>query len=219
VAEGKPQAPVRRQLCWGKQSSTYRERLTRPTIVGKEIACITPPSGVQSFSTESHDWTNNPPLLDAATSVAVSLNRNLVVQTKDSIQIFSVDVLTSREARNNVRPSHVYPLGKAHPLCPPTKQALALLELETLRELRSDDDTLPFRSLLPNQTPSARASFFPGLVGKLDISAAMQAWQSGTPFPEGLRLPTKIRRGHCMDCHRRAPRWSQSTAHPGGCFV
>ena len=78
-----------------------------PTIVGKEVACITPPNGVQSFGIESHNWTNNPPLLSAATSMAVSLNRNLVVQTKDSIQIFSVDVLTSREVRNDVRP----PLG------------------------------------------------------------------------------------------------------------
>jgi len=72
-----------------RESPVYTGQLMRPTIVGKEIVCITPPTGVQSFGVESHDWTNNPPLLGAAVFVAVSLNRNLVVQTQDSIQIFS----------------------------------------------------------------------------------------------------------------------------------
>ena len=167
-----------------RESPIYTGKLMRPTIVGKEIACITLPNGVQSFDIESHNWTNNPPLLGAATSVAVSLNRNLVVQTKDSIQIFSVDVLTSREVRNDVRPPHVYPLGKKYIICvTQPDRHLTLLELETLRELRPDDDTLPFGSFLPNQAPSARASFCPGLVAKIHIPAVMHAWRSGTPLP------------------------------------
>ena len=172
-----------------RESPIYTGQLMHPTIVGKEVACITPPNGVQSFGIESHNWTNNPPLLGAATSVAVSLNRNLVVQTKDSIQIFSVDVLTSREVRNDVRPPHVYPLGKKYIICvTQPDRHLTLLELETLRELRPDDDTLPFGSFLLNQTSSARASFCPGLVAKFDIPAVMRAWQSGTPLPRWTEL-------------------------------
>ena len=172
-----------------RESPMYTGQLMRPTIVGKEIACITPPNGVQSFGIESHNWTNNPPLLGAATSVAVSLNRNLVVQTKDSIQIFSVDVLTSREVRNDVRPPHVYPLGKKYIICvAQPHRRITLLELETLRELRPDDDTLPFGSFLLNQTPSARASFCPGLVARFDIPAVMRAWQSGTPLPRSIEV-------------------------------
>jgi len=173
----------------GWRSLGHPRELARPTVVGREIACITPPTGVQPLSTESYDWTKNPPLLDAATSVVVSLNRNLVVQTGDSIQIFSADVLASREVRNNTLPSHVYSLGKKYILCvlQPTRR-LTLLESETLQELRPDDDTLPFGSFLPNQPPSARPSFCPGLVANLDISAAMQAWQSGTPLPRQIEI-------------------------------
>ena len=178
-----PGWPVDRKLYRGERLLTHLERLTRPTIVGDDIACITPPSGVQSFNTESYDWTNKPPLLDAATSVAVSLNRNLVAQTKDSIQIFSIDVLASREVRNEVRPSQIYSLGKKHILCvlQPTRD-LALLELETLRALHPGDDTLPFGPF-PYQTLSARATFGPGLVAKLDILTALWTWQSGGSLP------------------------------------
>jgi WD40 repeat protein len=110
----------------------------RPTLVGEEIACITPPSGVQSFNTRSREWTHYPPLLGAATSVAVSLNRYLVAQTKDSIQIFSIDVLRNDVIRDHGRPSHVYPAGrKTHPLPLQQTRHLTLLELETLRKLRS----------------------------------------------------------------------------------
>jgi hypothetical protein len=109
--------------------------------------------GVQSFDTSSYDWTNNPPLLDAAASVAVSLNRNLVAQTKDSIKIFSTDVLASGEARSDTRVSHVYPLGEKYIICviQPTRR-IAILELETLREVRRDDETLPFWSLPADET-------------------------------------------------------------------
>ena len=100
-----------------RQSPVHRRKLTRPTLVGKEVVCVTPSGGVQSFSTESYDWTNNPPLLNVATSVAVSLNRNLVVQTKDSIKIFSVDVLTSGEAHNEIQLSRVHRLDKNYAVC------------------------------------------------------------------------------------------------------
>jgi WD40 repeat protein len=172
----------RTSLAW--QSPMRSKRPTSPIVVGKEIVCITPPNGVHSFDTKFYNWANNPSLLDTATAVAVSLHRNLVAQTKDSIQIFSLDVLTNGEARNDVRPSHVYPLGERHIICilQPTRR-LTLLELETLRELRPDDETSPFGPLLANQKSSARASFGHGLVGKFDLSVAMKAWRLGTPLP------------------------------------
>ena len=159
--------------------------LLHPTLVGEEVVCITSPSGVQSFNTKSCDSTNNPPLLDAATSVALSLNRNLVAQIRDSIQIFSLDVLKAREARDAARTSHVYPLGDKHIVCllQPTRH-LTILELRTLEELHPNDDTSPLVSPPVNQSPSARASFSRGFVAEFGLSAVMQAWRSGTPLPE-----------------------------------
>ena len=168
----------------GWKSSMSLGNLLRPTLVGKSVVCITYPGGVQSFDTRSRRWTRNPPLLDAATSVTVSLNRNLVVQTKDSIQIFSLDVLTSGEARNNARPSHVYPLGENYIICLLQPDGhLALLELETLHKLSPDDEISSLRSLLTNRAPSARRSAGHGLVAQFGVSAVMQAWRSGTPLP------------------------------------
>ena len=169
------------------QSPTLPGQLMRPTIVGNEIACITLPSGVQSFSTESFSWTNNPPLLSAATSVAVSLNRNLVVQNRDSIQIFSVDVLTSHEVTDDARPPRVHPLGKKHALSvlQPDRH-LIVFELESLRELHPDDITLPFESSLPTQPPSSRASPCPEFV--VDLPEAVQMWRSGTPLPRWAEI-------------------------------
>ena len=172
-----------------RESPMYTGQLMRPTIVGKEIACITPPSGVQSCSIESQNWPNNPPLLGAATSMAVSLNRNLVVQTKDSIQIFSVDVLTSREVRNDVRPSHVYPLGENHILCVLRQtRHLAVLELETLRELSRDDETFPFRLLLASESGFFHTPFSPAVVAGSDIPMALRAWRSGISLPEQTKI-------------------------------
>ena len=83
-----------------------------------QVGCVRNPAEWGAVvQTESYDWIKNPPLLGAATSVVASLNRNLAVQAKDSIQIFSVDVLASREVRNDTRPSHVYPLGENHIFC------------------------------------------------------------------------------------------------------
>ena len=78
-----------------KWSPPHSGQLLSPILVGNDIACITPESGVQLFNIESNQWANNPPLLGAATSMTVSLNRNIIVQANDSIQIFSMDVLKS----------------------------------------------------------------------------------------------------------------------------
>ena len=160
-------------------------RLLLPTLVGGEVVCITPPSGVQLFDTKSCVSTNNLPLLEAATSVAVSLNRNLVAQTNDSIQIFSLDVLKADEARNYARTSHVYPLGEKYIVCllQPTRN-LAILELRTLQELHPNDDTSPLVSLPTNQSPSARASFSRGFIAEFGVSRVIQTWLSGIPLPE-----------------------------------
>jgi len=167
---------VHQKTYWGKKPSTHPGKLTRPTLVGKNVACITLPIGVQSFDTGSRHWTKNPPSLNAAASVAISLNRNLVAQTKDSIQIFSTDVLTSGEVHNDTRVSHVYPLGENHIICvlQPTGH-LAVLELETLREPGRDDETLPFRSL-----PK-------GKIFKIPI--AMWAWWGDTGLDRPVELP------------------------------
>ena len=164
-------------------------QLTHLTSVGREVVCITSPSGVQSFNLESCRWTNKPPLLSTATSVAVSLNRNLVVQTEDSIQIFSVDVLRSEEVRSDVRPSHIYPLGKKYILCVlQPNRSLTLLESETLRELRPDDGAFPFGELLHGRSLSARPSFFPGLVATFDVLETTRAWLLGDPLPEQIEV-------------------------------
>ena len=170
-----------------RRSPVYIGQLSSPILVGDEIACITPPSGVQSFNTRSYRWTNNPPLLDTATSMAISLNRNLVVQTKDTIQIFSIDVITSEKTREDTYSSHIYPLGEQYIICiiQPNRN-LALLELETLQELHPDDNSSPLGSLLTDWSPSAHTLFGCGLVAEFGISVVTQAWKSGTPLPEWI---------------------------------
>jgi WD40 repeat protein len=168
------------------------EELLGPAVAGKMIACITPPKGVRSFDTESRDLVGNPPLLDAVTSVAVSLNRNLVAQTEDSIQIFSFDVLKGCKG-SDVRTSRVYPLGGKHILCLQPNRHIAILELGTLAELRPDVDPSP--GLPPtNQSLPAHAS-----AGRRSANfgvSAMQAWWSGTPLPEQLEATGKNTRLH-----------------------
>jgi len=164
---------------------THPGRLAHPMLAGNDIVWITPPSGVQSFNTTSNGWAKSPPLLDTATSVAASLGRNLVAQTKDSIQMFSLDVLTSDEVRDDIRPSHVYPLGERHIVCLlQPNRCLNLLELETLRELRPDDNASPLGLFLADQAAAARASFGRGLVAEFGVSVIAQVLQSGTPLPE-----------------------------------
>ena len=166
------------------QPLTHHGQLSQPVLAGEEIVCITQPTGVQSFNTKSYNSTN-PPLLDAAASMAVSLNRNIVARTKDSIQVFSLDVLKSGKIRDVVRLSHVYPLDENHIICivQPTRN-LALLELETLRELRPEDDTSPLRSLPLYQSPSVRSPFGRGPAAEFGVSVVIEAWESGTPLPE-----------------------------------
>ena len=166
------------------QSPTHNGQLLSPVLMDKEIICITPPSGVQLFDAEAYHWTNNPPLLDAAISVALSLDRNLVVQTKDSIHIFSPDILASAEAHKNKYPSHIYALGEKHIICIHPTRHLTLLELETLQEVHPDDGTLLPISLPINQSPPVHASPSHGLVMEFSVSAVIQAWQSSTPLPE-----------------------------------
>jgi WD40 repeat protein len=164
---------------------TRGEGLSNLTLAGKVIACMILPRGVRSFDAEYQNLVGDSPFLDAATSVAVSLNRNLVAQTEDSIQIFSLNVLKAWSARNDVYTSHVYPLGGKHIVCllQPNRR-LTVLDLRTLRELRSDDNTSSLGSLPTNQPLSARASFSRGLVAEFGISMVMQAWRSRAPFPE-----------------------------------
>jgi WD40 repeat protein len=175
----------RKEVILKQQPQMYPGLLLRPTLVGEEIVCITLPSGVQSFHAKSHDLTSNPPLLNAATSVAVSLKRNLVAQTEDSIQIFTLDVLKQGGDRNHERVSHVYPLGEKHIICRLQPNSYpTVFELGTLRKLHPNNDTWPLRSLPTNKPPRVRASFSRGLVAEFGISVVQNAWRSGAPLPE-----------------------------------
>jgi len=179
-----PQELLRPRFSNLGRSSVHSGRLSNPTLVAGMVVCIAPTNGVQLFDTSSDIWTS-PPLLGPAASVAVSLNRNLVVQTKDSIQIFSTGILTSSEAQNNVRLSHIYSMGENHILClvQPTRR-LILLELETMRELHPDDNNSRFGLSLMDQSAFACALFGGELVAGFQVSVIMQAWKLGAPLPE-----------------------------------
>jgi WD40 repeat protein len=157
------------------------EELSNPALADKVIACITPPRGVQSFDTKTWCSTGNLPLLDAATSVAVSLNRNLVAQTKNSIQVFSLDVLRAHKAHNDARTSHVYPLGEKYIVCLQLNRNLTILESSTLHELHN---TSPLGWSPTDELPHAGASFSCGLIAEFGVSMVMEAWRLGTPLPE-----------------------------------
>jgi WD40 repeat protein len=193
----------------------HGEELSSPMFAGDVVAWITLPRGVRSLKIGSRDPMGNIPLLDMVTSVAVSLNRNLVAQTKDSLQIFSLDVLKNYEAHNEARTSHVYPLGGDHIVCllQPDRH-LAILELKTLHKLRASYFTSLPVSLPTNQPPSARASFSCGLVAEFGIPVVMQAWRSGTPLPECVEVADEDSplSGLSQDCTRivtfyGSPRW------------
>ena len=191
------------------------EELSSPMLAGGVVAWITLPRGVRSFDTESCASMGNIPLLDTATSVAVSMNRNIVAQIEDSLQIFTLDVLKDREARNEARTSHVYPLGGKHIVCllQPDRH-LTILELETMRKLHPNEYTSLLMSLLTNQPPSTRASFSRGLVAEFGLPVVIQAWRTGTPLPEWVKVADDDPplSGLSPDCARivtfyRSPRW------------
>ena len=181
-----------------EESWVYNGQLENPMLVGKEIACIAPATGVQLFSTNltsSRCWTENSSLLGAVRSLAVSLGRNIIVQTDDSIQIFSL-VLTSEKVHKKIHLSHIYPLGGRHIICVQSDRHLTVLELETLQEVHPNNNTLPLWSLLmnlspfghtpllTNQSPFSCASLRCGSVAKFGISSVMRAWKSGALLPE-----------------------------------
>ena len=171
---------------WQFRRQMRSQQLMRPMQVDNNIVFMTHPSGVVSLSADLHkdDQANNPPLLDAATSMAIStsLGTDLVVQTKDSIQIFTPDVLASSDVRKDAHPSQVYPLGDEHIICVlrPSRH-LTLLKLETLKK---HCPPLSLWSSLSNRSPPIHVPFGRGLVAELGVSAVMRAWQSGTPLPE-----------------------------------
>ena len=167
-----------------RKSPTQGGQLSSPTLVGEQIVCITLESGVQIFDISSNNWINSPPLLGGAMSVAVSLNRNIVVQTNDSIQIFSSDVMTSAKNHKRVRWSHIYPLGEKYIICLQPNRCLTLLELETLQELHPLDDISSVRAWFRDQSAAAHASFGRGLVAEFSVSAVIQMWKSGARLPK-----------------------------------
>jgi len=168
-----------------QHKSTHSGKLMHPMGLSEMISCITPPMGVKSFNVSFNRWNTSPPLLNMAAFMAVSLNRNLVVQTKDSIQIFSTDVLTSFKAHNDRRVSHVYPLDKNYIICvlQPTRH-ITVLKLETLREVRFDDEISSLWPLPAGETESSLILPYDRLV----IPNAMQAWWLGISLDERVQL-------------------------------
>ena len=155
-----------------RRQPTFRGQLTSPMLVGENIVCVTPPNGVGAFDTKGHGWTK-PPLLEKAKSLAVSLRKDLVVRTEDSVQIFSPDVLERKANRKDEGLSHVYPLGNKHAVCLRIDRHLTILDLETLRSLRPGVDT----SLLDCESCGR------GLVAEFGVSMVVQAWGSLASLP------------------------------------
>jgi len=167
-----------------QQSSAHSGQLSSPMVIQKKVACITPANGVQLFDTSSNNWVNSPLLLGVAISVAFLPGRNFAVQTKDSIQIFHINTLTSDKVHDNVHLSHVYPLGQNHIICVlQSTRDLTLLKLDTLQELHPDDNTLLLESLLTDQSASPHRLFGCGLAAEFGVSKVIEMWQSGTPLP------------------------------------
>ena len=117
------------------ESKAINVELSTPVLVDGRIVCITPAGGVQLFDTISRSWAKGPLVFGTALSVAISSNRNFVVQTEDSIQIFPISVLASYSELYNPHWSHIYPLNEIYTLCihQPSRR-ITLLESETLRE-------------------------------------------------------------------------------------
>ena len=174
---GFPSSPIA-----ARQTPIFHGQLRYPMYVENNITCITPPNGVQVFDTERCRWTK-PPLLEKAKSLAVSLDRNLVVQTEDSVQIFSLDVLGSETAGKDEELSHMYPLGEKHAVCLRIDRRLAILELETLRILHPHVVTLlPKPSPREPPAPDCESSGR-GLVAEFGVSTVVQAWRSLASLP------------------------------------
>ena len=180
------------------------ERLVRPALVGDRVVCMASPSGVRLLIASRCSWTEDPPLLDGAISVAVSSNRNLVVQTKDSIQIFTLDVLTSHKAPNDVPPPHIYPLSEDHFFCVQQSGHLTLLKLETLRELNPSCVSSLLGSLLSmhtSQSVSAPASSGLGLIGTFSTHVVKHVLQSESPLPKWSRVGKEMPLGKISPDH------------------
>ena len=166
----------------GWETPKFCGQLRSPMYVGNKIGCITPPNGVQVFHTLDHRWTK-PPLPEKAKSLAVSLDENLVVQTEDSVQIFSLDILESETTRKDEELSHAYPLGENHAVCLRIDRQLTILELETLRSLRPGVDTLLLEPS-PTKPPAPDCELRGrGLVAEYGVSTVVQAWGSFTSLP------------------------------------
>ena len=172
---------------------TFRGPLTSPMAVGEKIVCITPPNGVQVFNTPAPpnvvqgfdtpdlNWTEYPFLLQKAKSLAESLDRNLVVQTEDSVQIFSFKVLTGEPNWGTGVLSHVYPLGEKHAVCLRIDRRLTIIELETLKSLEPGVDSSSLVSSLMKSSTSASCSR--GLVAEFGISMVVRSWRTLAPLP------------------------------------
>jgi len=136
-----------------------------------------------------------PPLPGAAISIAISSNRDIVAQTKDSIQIFHMSVLESSEAHDNIHVSHVYPLDENHIVCVlQSTRKLTLLKLETLQELHPHND-IPLKSFCMDQSVIPGALFGCGLTAELGVSRVPHS-------PDGQRHLERMR--DCVGGHQNA---------------
>ena len=165
----------------GQRISAFRGQLRSPMHVTNKVACITPSNEVQVFKVYDARWTK-PPLLEKVKSLAVSLGKNLVVQTEDSVQILSLDVLESETPGKDKELIQMYPLGENHAVCLRTDRCLTVIELETLQSLRPNIDTSSLES--PLKMSSASTSCSRGLVAEFGIPMVVRTWRSLAPLPK-----------------------------------
>jgi hypothetical protein len=156
-----------------------------PLVVGNEIACVTSLRGVQVFNTTNSCWIK-PLLLEKAETLAVSLKRNLVVQTEDSIQIFSTEVLASSTSGKDPQVSCIYPLGENHVVYLQINRDLTIIELETLSKLYPGVNNPLLSSLVKESSTSAQVSCNQGFIAEFGVSKVIQTWQSQVPLPRGM---------------------------------
>ena len=196
---------------WPK--STHPGQLTSPILVDSKIVCITPPNGVQAFD-EGYGWIKRPSLLGRAKSVAVSLNRNLAVQTEDSVQVFPVEVLAGRDTQDGVHPPHIYiyPLGDWYAVCVQQNGCPTILELETLQAMdRAFPRTPPTQTNHPSSERSRES------VKEFEVQEVIPPRQSRfspsgwTGAAEGIEDPVAVPPGQS---HPQLHGWTE-TAEDG----
>ena len=173
------------ELGWltGRYPFHFNSRLLKaPPVISpisdKMIVAITPPHGVVVFDIEEH-LLIRPPSLKEALSVAVSLGRHLVVQTEDSVQIFSIETLTNDVGPDVPTLSYISPLGEAYAVYLGTSRRLTVVKSGDLARLHPHFPP----HLLTNWSDSPDSSCSRGFVAEFGALNVIEAWKSQGRLP------------------------------------